>query len=93
MKRSRSYWLTRITKVAGIYGRTFAEVEEHDAYYLAAATLLPANVIQQLVKEKQNVSEVATSYGTTLELVEYRIKRLGLWRQYKGLKVEMKPEE
>lgn len=85
--------LNRITKVADIYGRTFAEVEEHDAYYLAAATLLPANVIQQLVKEKQNVSEVATSYGTTLELVEYRIKRLGLWRQYKGLKVEMKPEE
>jgi len=85
--------LTRITKVADVYGRTFAEVEEHDAYYLASATLLPAPVIKQLIRENQDVSEVATVYGTTLELVEYRIKRLGLWRQYKGLKVELKPEE
>lgn len=84
--------LTRITKVADVYGRTFAEVEEHDAYYLAAATLLPATVVKQLVKERQDVFEVATAYGVTSELLEYRIKRLGLWRQYKGLKVELKPE-
>lgn len=85
--------LTRITKVADVYGRTFAEVEEHDAYYLAAATLLPSTIIQQLVQEKQSLSEIATHYGTTSDLIEYRIKRLGLWRQYKGLKVELKPEE
>jgi transcriptional regulator with XRE-family HTH domain len=85
--------LTRITKVADVYGRTFAEVEEHDAYYLAAATLLPSTIIQQLVQKKQSISEIATHYGTTSDLIEYRIKRLGLWRQYKGLKVELKPEE
>jgi transcriptional regulator with XRE-family HTH domain len=85
--------LTRITKLADVYGRTFAEVEEHDAYYLAAATLLPANIIHQMVNERQNVSEVSTAYRSTPELIEYRIKRLGLWRQYKGLKVELKPEE
>jgi transcriptional regulator with XRE-family HTH domain len=85
--------LTRITKVANVYGRTFAEVEEHDAYYLAAATLLPPSIIRQLVQEKQSISEIATHYGTTSDLIEYRIKRLGLWRQYKGLKVELKPEE
>lgn len=82
--------LTRITKVADIYGRTFAEVDEHDAYYLAAATLLPSVVIKKLVKEKQKISEVAAAYGTTTELIEYRIKRLGLWREYKGMKVTLK---
>jgi transcriptional regulator with XRE-family HTH domain len=81
--------LTRITKVADIYGRTFAEVEEHDAYYLAAATLLPPAVVRKFVDEQQSTSEVASKYGTTPELLEYRIKRLGLWREYKGLKVEM----
>jgi transcriptional regulator with XRE-family HTH domain/Zn-dependent peptidase ImmA (M78 family) len=85
--------LTRITKVADVFGRTFAEVEEHDAYYLAAATLLPASVVREVVKEKRSVSESAAIYGTTEQLLEYRIKRLGLWRQFKGLKVEMKSEE
>lgn len=81
--------LTRITKIADVYGRTFAEAEEHDAYYIAAATLLPAAVIKKLVKEREDVSEVAAYYGTTQELVEYRIKRLGLWRQYKGMTVRL----
>ncbi|MBD2246543.1 XRE family transcriptional regulator [Nostoc sp. FACHB-888] len=84
--------LTRITKVADIYGRTFAEVEEHDAYYLAAATLLPSDVIKKLVKEKQDISEVAANYGITPNLIEYRIKRLGLWHQYKGMKVTLVPK-
>lgn len=85
--------LTRITKVADVFGRTFAEAEEHDAYYLASATLLPAKVIKTVVEKQQAISEIARMYGTTQELVEYRIKRLGLWRQYKGLKVELTPEE
>jgi transcriptional regulator with XRE-family HTH domain len=84
--------LTRITKVADVYGRTYAEVEEHDAYYIAGATLLPANIIKELVDKKQDVSKVANHYEITSELIEYRIKRLGLWRQYKGLKVELNPE-
>jgi transcriptional regulator with XRE-family HTH domain len=85
--------LTRITKVADVFGRTFAEAEEHDAYYLASATLLPAKVIKTLVEKRQAIADIARIYGTTQELVEYRVKRLGLWRQYKGLKVELTPEE
>jgi transcriptional regulator with XRE-family HTH domain len=85
--------LTKITKFAEVYGRTFDEVEEHDAYYLASATLLPATVIRKLVEECIDVSEVAKKYGTTIELVEYRIKRLGLWQQYKGMKVTFQIEK
>jgi transcriptional regulator with XRE-family HTH domain len=85
--------LTKIRKFAGVYGRTFDEVEEHDAYYLAAATLLPASVVRKAVEEHTNVSEIAKKYGTTTELVEYRIKRLGLWQQYKGMKVTFQTEK
>jgi hypothetical protein len=73
----------------GGYGRTFDENEEHDAFYLAAATLLPESVISKAVKEKANVVQLANDYGTSPELVEYRIKRLGLWREYKGKSIRL----
>ncbi len=81
--------LTKIAKIAGAYGRTFDENEEHDAFYLAAATLLPEGVISEAIKERKDVALVAGEYGTSPELVEYRIKRLGLWRQYKGKSVRL----
>lgn len=81
--------LTKIAKIADAYGRTFDENEEHDAFYLAAATLLPEEVISKAVKEGRDMDLVAKEYRTSLELVEYRIKRLGLWRQYKGKSVRL----
>ena len=85
--------LTRITKIADIYGRTFEANEEHDAFYLAAATLLPATTIETWITQQKEVSELAQKFGTTIELVEYRIKRLGLWRKYKRVKVSLEPEQ
>jgi len=81
--------LTKISKVADVYGRTFDENEEHDAFYLAAATLLPQSVLRKAVKEKADTVQLANDYGTSPELVEYRIKRLGLWREYKGKSVRL----
>jgi transcriptional regulator with XRE-family HTH domain len=81
--------LTKIAKIADAYGRTFEENEEHDAFYLAAATLLPKRVVMKAVKERQDIAQLAQDYGTSPELVEYRIKRLGLWRQYKGKSVRL----
>jgi transcriptional regulator with XRE-family HTH domain len=81
--------LTKIAKVAEAYGRTFAEHEEHDAFYLGAATLLPEVVIGNMVNEGKDITQVAQRYGTSPELVEYRIKRLGLWRQYRGKSVRL----
>lgn len=83
--------LTRIAKVADVYGRTFDEIEEHDAYYLASATMLPEKIVRKFVSgDKKDPKSIARRYGVTPALVEYRIKRLGLWRQYKGLKVSLK---
>lgn len=79
--------LTKIARVADSYGRTYDANEEHDAYFLAAASLLPRPAIVDAVNARQPAKEVARQYGVSPELVEYRIKRLHLWGIYKGISV------
>ncbi len=81
--------LTKIAKIADAYGRTYDSNEEHDAFYLASASLLPEKAIKKLVNERKSAEDIANQYGTSPELVEYRIKRLGLWRQYTGKEIKM----
>lgn len=81
--------LTRIAKVADAYGRTYDANEEHDAYYLASASLLPRKAIESAVEAKFSATKIAKQFGVSPELVEYRIKRLGLWRLYKGISVKL----
>jgi len=45
--------LTKIARVAEAYGRTYDREEEHDAYYLASASLLPKSALIQAVTEKK----------------------------------------
>jgi hypothetical protein len=73
--------LTKIARVAEAYGRTYDKAEEHDAYYLASATLLPRAAIIDAVRNKRSSEEIARQFGTSSELVDYRTKRLGLWRE------------
>ncbi len=81
--------LTKIAKVAESYGRTFDGTEEHDAYYLASATLLPAQAISTAVRDRKTAQQIGNEFGTSPDLVEYRIKRLGLWRAYKGMSIKL----
>lgn len=81
--------LTRIAKVADGYGRTYDSTEEHDAYYLAAACLLPEDSVTEAVRQRKPAAEIARQFGTSPELVEYRIKRLGLWSVYKGKEIKL----
>jgi transcriptional regulator with XRE-family HTH domain len=81
--------LVRIAKIAEAYGRTFDQAEEHDAYYLAAATLLPRKAIITAVAKRQTSQQIADRFGTSPELVDYRIKRLGLWRDHVGKRVAL----
>lgn len=81
--------LVKIAKIGGAYGRTYDSAEEHDAYFLASASLLPRNAIKKMVQRKATAAEIAAKFGTSTQLVEYRIKRLGLWRDYKGRNVEL----
>ncbi|RWB73580.1 MAG: ImmA/IrrE family metallo-endopeptidase [Mesorhizobium sp.] len=81
--------LTKIAKIAGSFGRTYDSAEEHDAYFLASATLLPRDAMRRMVSDGKSAPEIASFFGTSPELVEYRIKRLGLWREHIGKKVSL----
>ena len=83
--------LTKIARVAEAYGRTFDKAEEHDAYYLASATLLPKAAIIDAVNKNCTSKEIAQKFGTSPELVDYRIKRLGLWREHTGKQIRLSP--
>lgn len=81
--------LTKIARVAESYGRTYDKTEEHDAYYLASAVLLPRKAIIDAVSKKRSSDDIAQSFGTSAELVDYRIKRLGLWREHTGKQIKL----
>ena len=81
--------LVKIARIAEAYGRTFDQAEEHDAYYLAAATLLPRKAIITAVTRRQTSQQIADRFGTSPELVDYRIKRLGVWRDHVGKRVAL----
>lgn len=81
--------LTKIAKIAGSFGRTYDSSEEHDAYFLASATLLPREAVKRMVNEGKSAVEIGAFFGTSPELIEYRIKRLGLWREHVGKKVSL----
>lgn len=81
--------LTKITKFSNVFGRTFSDSEEHDAYYLASATLLPREAMIKVVSSQSDIAKFASSYGVTKELAEYRIKRLGLWHHYKKREIKL----
>lgn len=76
--------LTRVARIGEAYGRTYDKIEEHDAYYLASATLLPMHAVAESVTQNLGSGEIARRFGTSPELVDYRIKRLGLWREHVG---------
>jgi transcriptional regulator with XRE-family HTH domain len=79
--------LTKVARVAEAYGRTYDKAEEHDAYFLASATLLPRKAIMKSVEKGQSTADIAKVFGTSPELVDYRIKRLGVWREHVGKRV------
>ncbi len=84
--------LTKIARVAEAYGRTYDKTEEHDAYYLASATLLPKAAMIDAVSKNRSSEQIAREFGTSSELVDYRIKRLGLWREHMGKQIKLSPE-
>ena len=56
---------------------------------MASASLLPKFAIEESVKEKKSAEEIAFKFSVSRELVEYRIKRLGLWRMHTGKEISI----
>ncbi len=83
--------LTKIARVAEAYGRTYDKAEEHDAYYLASATLLPKAAVINAIAQNRSSEQIAAEFGISPELVDYRVKRLGLWREHLRREVKLSP--
>lgn len=67
----------------GIMRRSFNRQQEHEAYDLGAALLLPKERIQRDVKAlQQPAGEIADAHSCSEQFVEYRIRRMRLWQQY-----------
>jgi transcriptional regulator with XRE-family HTH domain len=75
--------MTTISAQEGVTFRDYKPELESEAYYVGAAILVPADDLRARVAARQNASEIAGHYGVSRELVEFRIKRLGLWYAYR----------
>jgi Zn-dependent peptidase ImmA (M78 family) len=56
--------------------------EENEAFFTAAAVLLPAKIIAQAIYKSTNIEEISEKFGASSELIEMRIKQLSLWGKY-----------
>lgn len=64
----------------GTVRRVYDEAVEREAYWTAAATLLPSKAVAQAVWHGCTVEAIASKYNVSIELVQFRIKVLRLWR-------------
>lgn len=64
--------------------REYSEFAEREAYMTAAAMLLPSEIVARSVWRRRSSRSLAKERGTSAELVEMRIKILGLWPSYTG---------
>jgi hypothetical protein len=75
---------TRISpSEGGLMKREYDPRMEQEAYWTAAATLLPSRVVAGAVWKGQSAAAIASRYGVSVELTEFRIKILSLWNRYK----------
>lgn len=73
-----------ITLPGGIVKRAYNAHQEREAYWTAAAALLPSKAVAQAVWRRK-AGTLASTYGVSREFVEFRIKILGLWDQYRSV--------
>jgi Zn-dependent peptidase ImmA (M78 family) len=69
-------------KATGVLRRDFDKSQEDEAYDLGAALLLPKERIQLDVSRRTPARQIAMEHSCSVPLVEYRIKRLRLWKRY-----------
>ena len=71
----------------------YDESIEREAFWTAAATLLPAKAVGQAVWSGGSAEQLAATYGTSVELAEMRIKTLNIWSFYKKQGVQSRKNE
>ena len=71
-----------ITLPIGTWKRGYNANVEREAYWTAAAALLPASVVGRAVWKGRTADSLAQKFGVSRELVEFRMKTLCLWCDY-----------
>ena len=61
----------------------YDEKSEQEAYWTAAAVLLPMKAVARAVWLRQSAEDLGDEFGASKELAEMRIKIMGLWDEYK----------
>lgn len=61
---------------------TYDEANEQEAYWTAAAVLLPSVAVARAVRRGEAIEEIGRRYGASEELVKMRIGTLGLWNRH-----------
>ncbi|GGF76041.1 hypothetical protein GCM10011319_40550 [Mameliella alba] len=70
-------------------GKDLTPLNQPKISWQSPATMLPETEVRSQVTAGKSAAEIAARFGTSPELVEYRIKRPGLWRVYKNRGVEL----
>lgn len=74
--------LSQISAQEGVAFRDYRQQQETEAFYVGAATLVPEADLRRRIAAREPADVVAAHFGVSRELVEFRIKRLGLWYLY-----------
>ncbi len=66
----------------GLVQRVYEKRNEDEAYWTAAAALLPSKAVALAVYRQRRAEEIGAYYGVSVELVHFRIKTWNLWEEY-----------
>ena len=66
--------------VTGLMKREYAREIEHEAFWSAAAALLPYSTLRELVLSGTPIERIAEMFGISVQLVQMRMKLTKLWR-------------
>jgi Zn-dependent peptidase ImmA (M78 family) len=67
-----------ISQDGGMVMRSYNQKQEDEANWIAWCILLPREALLQCKKQKLSVSDIATRYGVSEKLVEFRIRLTGV---------------
>ena len=73
-----------VTQPSGLVKREYDAQAEWEAYCVAAAALLPAKCVARGVWSGKSAAALAAEHGVSVELVEFRIRTLRLWPEYRA---------
>jgi len=65
----------------GLMRREFDSSMEEEAYWSAAAALVPYGALRCMVEQGHTISGIATYFEVSVDLVEFRLKVTKLWRK------------